>query len=147
MNRSFVVVAAAALAAMPFAGNVAAETVIKHKGHGEVVVKHKPGHPNEVVVRRPAERRPHEFWHRGVWTVRVHGPAFRYPHGWYARRWTVGAILPALFLTSDYYYDGYGAVGLQAPPPGYRWVRYGDDLLLVNLRTGAVEDVVEDVFE
>jgi Ni/Co efflux regulator RcnB len=93
------------------------------------------------------ERRPHQFWHRGAWTVRIHGPAFRYPRGWHARRWAVGAVLPALFLTSDYYYDGYGTVGLQSPPPGYRWVRYGDDLLLVNLRTGAVEDVVEDVFE
>lgn len=147
MKRSFALAAVFTLLALPLAGQAAAETVIKHKGHGEVVVRHKPGHANDIVVRRPMERRPHQFWHRGAWTVRIHGPAFRYPHGWHARRWAVGAILPALFLTSDYYYDGYGAIGLQSPPPGYRWVRYGDDLLLVNLRTGAVEDVAEDVFE
>jgi Ni/Co efflux regulator RcnB len=148
MKRAFFAFAATlTLLVLPLAGQAAAETVVKHKGHGEVVVKHKPGHPNEVVVKRPMERRPHEFWHRGAWTVRVHGPAFRYPHGWGYRRWAVGAVLPALFLTTDYYYDDYGRIGLQSPAPGYRWVRYGDDLLLVNVRTGAVEDVAEDVFE
>jgi len=147
MKRLISVMSIVVLSALPLGGFAAAETIVKHKGHGEVVVKHRSGHPNEVVVKRPMERRPNQFWHRGVWTVRVHGPAFRYPHGWHARRWAVGAVLPALFLTSEYYYDGYGAIGLQSPPPGYRWVRYGDDLLLVNLHTGAVEDVAEDVFE
>ncbi len=56
-------------------------------------------------------------------------------------------MLPALFLTNEYFYDDYGTAGLQAPAPGYRWVRYGDDLLLVNIRTGQVEDTAEDVFE
>jgi len=135
------------LLVLPLVGQAAAETVIKHKGHGEIVVKHKPGHPNQVVVSRPMERRPHQFWHRGVWGVRIHGPAFRYPRGWHYRRWAVGAILPALFLANEYYYDDYATIGLQAPAPGYRWVRYGDDLLLVNLRTGAVEDTAYDVFE
>lgn len=123
-----------------------AATVVKEKRSGRVVVRHVHGHPGAVLVR-PMERRPHHFWHRGAWTVRLHGPAFRYPHGWHMRHWAVGAVLPALFLSSEYYYDDYAGAGLQAPPPGYRWVRYGDDLLLVNIRTGAVEDVVEDVFE
>ena len=147
MKRLFAVATVVALIAAPCATPAGAETVVKHKGHGNVVVKHKPGRPGQVVVKRPNERRPHQFWHRGAWTARIHGPAFRYPRGWHARRWAVGAILPALFLTSEYFYDDYGAIGLQSPPPGYRWVRYGDDLLLVNLRTGEVEDVAEDVFE
>ena len=147
MKRSLTLAAAFALLA-PL-GAAHAETVVKEK-HGHVTVKHKPGRPGAVVVRpsmRPSESRPHQFWHRGSWAVRIHGPAFRYPRGWARRHWAVGAVLPALFLTNEYYYDEYGALGLQAPPPGYRWVRYGDDLLLVNMRTGAVEDTVEDVFE
>ncbi|MEJ0065348.1 MAG: RcnB family protein [Caulobacteraceae bacterium] len=32
------------------------------------------------------------------------------------------------------------------PPPGSRWVRYGPDLLLVNLTTGRVEDTAYGVF-
>ncbi|HWA88948.1 MAG TPA: RcnB family protein [Rhizomicrobium sp.] len=148
MKRKLILATALALAA-PLAAAQAA-TVVKEKRNGHVVVKHERGHPNAVIVRpsmRPAERRPHQFWHRGAWTVRIHGPAFRYPHGWARRHWAVGAVLPALFLTNEYYYDEYAGLGLQSPPPGYRWVRYGDDLLLVNIRTGAVEDTVEDVFE
>jgi Ni/Co efflux regulator RcnB len=135
----------AALAVLVPLASADAATVVKEKRH-KVVVKHVPGHPGAVMVR-PNERRPHHFWHRGAWTVRIHGPRFVYPHGWGHRRWVVGAVLPALFLTSAYYYDDYAAAGLQAPAPGYRWVRYGDDLLLVNIRTGEVEDVAEDVFE
>jgi Ni/Co efflux regulator RcnB len=144
MKRSLTFAAALALLA-PLA-TAHAETVIKEKRHGGIVVKHKPGHPGMVMVR-PMERRPHHFWHRGAWTVRIHGPAYRYPRGWTYRRWAVGAVLPALFLANDYYYDDYAGAGLQAPAPGYRWVRYGNDLLLVNIRTGQVEDVAEDVFE
>ena len=146
MKRTFTLAAMLALA-LPLAGQASAETVIKHKGHGNVVVKHRPGHPNRVDVVRPSERRPHQFWHRGAWGVRIHGPAFRYPRGWHARRWAIGAVLPALFLTNEYFYDDYAPIGLQAPAPGYRWVRYGDDLLLVNVRTGEVEDTAYDVFE
>jgi len=146
MKRPFAIAAVFALT-FPLAGHAAAETVIKHKGHGEVVVKHKPGHPNRVEIMRPAEHRPHQFWHRGAWGVRIHGPAFRYPRGWHARPWAIGAVLPALFLTNEYFYDDYNTIGLQAPAPGYRWIRYGDDLLLVNIRTGEVEDTAYDVFE
>ena len=55
-------------------------------------------------------------------------------------------ILPALLFTSAYYYEDYAGLGLQAPAPGYQWVRFGPDLLLVNLSTGQVEDVVYGAF-
>jgi Ni/Co efflux regulator RcnB len=32
------------------------------------------------------------------------------------------------------------------PPKGYRWVRYGPDLLLVNVRTGRISDVIYGAF-
>ena len=87
-----------------------------------------------------------QFWHRGHYNNRVHGPAFAYPPGWGYRQWTIGSRLPPLFLAPTYFYPGWAALGLQAPPPGYDWVRYGPDLLLVNLNTGEVEDVVYGVF-
>ena len=127
MKHAFTFFAALTFPALLAAGPASAETVVKHKGHGDVVVKHEPGHPNEVIVKRPVEHRPHEFWHRGAWTVRIHGPAFRYLHGWGYRRWAVGAVLPRLLLTTDYYYDDYSRIGLQSPAPGYHWARYGND--------------------
>lgn len=87
------------------------------------------------------------YWHRGSWFNRVHAHPFNYPQGWGYRTWMVGQFLPALFLTPDYYWTDYAAFDLQPPPPGYQWIRYGDDLLLVNLRTGAVEDVIQGAFE
>jgi Ni/Co efflux regulator RcnB len=54
--------------------------------------------------------------------------------------------LPPVFLTAPYFYDGYSTLGLAPPPSGYQWVRYGPDLLLVNVRTGRIADVVDGVF-
>ncbi len=87
-----------------------------------------------------------QFWHRGHYYNRVHAPPFAYPRGWGYRQWSIGARLPPLFLAPAYFYPGWAALGLQAPPYGYDWVRYGPDLLLVNLTTGDVEDVVYGVF-
>ena len=77
---------------------------------------------------------------------RVHASPYRYPPGWAYRRWTAGAVLPGLFLTSLYFYNDWATLNLPAPPPGYQWVRYGPDLLLVQLGTGQVVDVAYGVF-
>jgi Ni/Co efflux regulator RcnB len=55
-------------------------------------------------------------------------------------------VLPAVFLTSTYIYTNYYGLGLGAPPPGYAWVRYGPDLLLVQRGTGRVADVIYGAF-
>jgi Ni/Co efflux regulator RcnB len=54
-------------------------------------------------------------------------------------------MLPFLFLSSSYYWDHYAIFGLPQPY-GYRWVRYGPDLLLVDTRTGRIRDVRYNVF-
>ena len=51
-----------------------------------------------------------------------------------------------MFLAPNYYFQGWAALGLQQPLPGYSWVRFGPDLLLVNLTTNEVEDVVYGAF-
>lgn len=71
---------------------------------------------------------------------------FAYPPGWSYRRWGVGAILPPLFLVPDYYFMDWADLGLPPPPPGDQWVRYGPDLLLVDVTTGQVVDVIYDAF-
>lgn len=71
---------------------------------------------------------------------------FRYPRGYRYRRWSVGRLLPSIFISSSYYYDGYASFGISAPPRGYRWVRYGSDLLLVNKRTGRIARVIYGAF-
>jgi hypothetical protein len=90
--------------------------------------------------------RPGGFMFRGHPFHPLHIAPFIYPHGWAYRRWIVGATLPGLFLASAYYYAGWADLGLPPPEPGFQWVRYGPDLLLVNVGTGQVADVVYGAF-
>ncbi|KEZ19362.1 putative integral membrane protein [Sphingobium yanoikuyae] len=94
----------------------------------------RPGQPHRPGAGRPPNFRP------------IPGPAFRYPHGYRYRRWTVGLFLPAIFFSTAYYYDDYWRMGLGAPPYGYRWIRYGPDMLLVDVRSRRVVDVVYGAF-
>ena len=107
---------------------------------------HPPGPPVGFAhPGGPPPGGPHFSFH-GHDFNRVHVHPFIYPHGWEYRQWAVGAILPPLFLTPDYYYPEWAALGLEPPPPGTQWVRYGPDLLLVDVNTGQVIDVAYGVF-
>lgn len=89
----------------------------------------------------------HEFSYRGHMVHRVHLAPFVYPNGWAYRRWDAGMILPPLFLGSAYFYADWAGLGLAPPEPGFQWVRYGPDLLLVNVSTGQVVDTAYGVVE
>jgi hypothetical protein len=113
----------------------------------------QPGSRPAVVGPRPGFAGPHPgpgpggplTW-RGRPINRVHVAPFVYPNGWAYRRWAIGAALPALFLAPAYYYTDWAAFGLPPPDPGFQWVRYGPDLLLVNVSTGEVVDVIYGAF-
>jgi Ni/Co efflux regulator RcnB len=77
--------------------------------------------------------------------VAVRAPRFVYPRGYGYRRWSVGAILPLLFLNDQYYVD-WDYRGLPPPGPGEEWVRYGPDAVLVDIYSGRVLDIVYGVF-
>jgi hypothetical protein len=112
--------------------------------HGPAVVV-RPGGP--VVGVHPAVVGPHgAFTFRGRNFGRVHAAPFVYPGGWGYRRWGAGMILPPLFLVPAYYYADWAGMGLPPPDPGFQWVRYGPDLLLVNISTGQVVDVIYGAF-
>ncbi len=108
----------------------------------------RPSRPSPPPPRPPSwgHRPPHHFLSQGRWRPSIRGPGYRYPPGFAYRRWLSGGILPPVFLASPYFYDNYVALGLGPPPPGYRWVRYGPDLLLVNIVTGRIADVVDGAF-
>lgn len=95
---------------------------------------HRPRPPHRPGVGRPPNFRP------------IHRPGWRYPRGYSYRRWTIGLLLPSLFLSSTYYFNDYNALGVGPPAPGYRWVRYGPDLLMVDIRTGRIGDVIYGAF-
>jgi len=61
---------------------------------------------------------------------------------WRYRPVSVGYRLDRVYYSPRYYISDYGYYGVRAPRPWERWIRYGDDLLLVNLRTGRVLNVI-----
>jgi Ni/Co efflux regulator RcnB len=63
-------------------------------------------------------------------------------HNWRYRPVSVGHRLDRVYYSPRYYISDYGYYHLRTPRPWERWIRYGDDLLLVNLRTGRVLDVI-----
>jgi len=114
---------------------------------------HPPGPPGPAGYPHPPGPPPGgppgaQFSYHGHQLNRFH-PAhpFIYPPGWAYRRWAVGAILPPIFLVPDYYFMDWADLGLPPPPPGTQWVRYGPDLLLVDVQTGEVVDVIYDAFD
>ncbi|HJQ16313.1 MAG TPA: RcnB family protein [Allosphingosinicella sp.] len=64
--------------------------------------------------------------------------------GWRYRPVTVGYQLRPAFYGSRYYISDFGRYNVRAPGRWQRWIRYGDDLLLVNVRTGRVLEVIRN---
>jgi Ni/Co efflux regulator RcnB len=77
---------------------------------------------------------------------RFHASTYQRPRGWYARRWTFGETLPALFWTQNYWIGDYVDYGLMPPPPGTIWVRDGSDALLIDQGDGEIIEVAYSVF-
>ncbi|WP_136162426.1 RcnB family protein [Sphingomonas flavalba] len=98
---------------------------------------------------RDARREYREDWQDYRRTNRnaFRRPAYAAPvRGWRYRPVTVGYSLPRAFYGQRYLIGNPGAYRLGAPRAGTRWVRYGNDVLLVNTRTGRVLTVYRDFF-
>jgi len=94
------------------------------------------GHAPYVFHGHPYAWHPVHFPHPWV-----------YPPGYAYRLWVVGAILPPLFWsTPTYYYTGWDVMGLPPPDPGFQYIEYGPDLLLVNVATGQIVQVFPGAF-
>ena len=119
--RKFLMITA--LAATTLSGATIAEA--KHHGRSYVEVRHDRG-----------DRR-WDRHHRRGYSIYV-APR----RDWRYRRVNVGYRLGPEFYGSRYYISDYGLYGLRPPGRHVRWIRYGDDLLLVNVRTGRVVQVL-----
>lgn len=103
----------------------------------------RPPHHRPGVWHRP---RANQWYWRGRWVNRIRGPRFVWPRGYHYRHWSVGYRLPGAFLAAQFFFDDFLSLGLRPPPPGFRWVRFGPDLFLVDMRTGDIVDAAYGVF-
>lgn len=95
---------------------------------------------------RPNFPRHRTFVYHGNHHPSLRVGIFHYPSGTSYRYWSRGEFLPRLFFTAQFFFTDYTWLGIDPPPPGYRWVRYGPDLLLVDIYTYEVVDVLYGVF-
>jgi hypothetical protein len=68
------------------------------------------------------------------------------PYGWNYRRFSIGFNLGSSYYGSNYWLDDPWIYRLPPAYGPYRWVRYYDDALLVNIYTGQVVDVLYNFF-
>lgn len=79
-------------------------------------------------------------------TFRV-GP-YRTPWGYHGgyRRWGIGVRIDPIFFAQDYWIDDPDYYRLPPAYGSYRWVRYYNDALLVDIYSGTVVDEIPDFF-
>jgi hypothetical protein len=68
------------------------------------------------------------------------------PFGWNYRRYNIGWRLWPSYYSQNYWLNDPYMYRLPYAPWPYKWVRYYDDALLVNVYTGQVADVIYDFF-
>ena len=68
------------------------------------------------------------------------------PFGWSYRRPSIGITLYAGYYQPDYWLDDPWQYRLPPVYGPYRWVRYYDDALLVDIYSGQVVDVIDNFF-
>jgi hypothetical protein len=68
------------------------------------------------------------------------------PFGYNYRRWSVGSLLNSSYYGSRYWLNDPWQYRLPPAYGPYRWVRYWNDALLVNIYTGEVVDVIHSFF-
>lgn len=77
-----------------------------------------------------------------------HLPRYYAPRGWDGgyRRFRIGVVIGPVLYNSGYWIGDPGYYRLPPVYGPYRWVRYYNDALLVDLRSGIVVDTVYDIF-
>jgi|GEM_PF-3065795 len=94
---------------------------------------------HRLLPRSPAGR---AFVYKG----RAYRPFLAPRYAWAYRPIAVGGYLAPAFWSPNYFVVDYGWYGLAPPPPDYGWIRYGPDLLMMQLDSGAVAQEIPGAF-
>jgi Ni/Co efflux regulator RcnB len=103
-----------------------------------------------IAVAQPSGGQPAtvETWqqYRETNSEAFRQPAYVPPAGERYRRTSVGKSLSPSFLARPYRIENYGDYRLPPPSDGQKYIRHGNDLLLVIVRAGRVMQVYPDFF-
>lgn len=97
---------------------------------------------------RNARQEAREDWrdyrrsHRNVY----HRPAYQGPRGYRYRPVTVGYRFNRDYYGDRYWVRDYNRYRLPAPRAGHRWIRYNNDVVMIDMRSGRVTQVYNGFF-
>jgi Ni/Co efflux regulator RcnB len=84
----------------------------------------------------------HRHHHRSLFHL-----GFYYdPFGWGYQRYSIGSRLWPSYYRSSFWLNDPWQYRLPYAPPGYRWIRYYDDAILIDTWDGQVVDVIYNFF-
>lgn len=86
----------------------------------------------------------YRYANRSLFQVGRYYPPYGYSYGY--NRFSIGVVLGSAFFGSNYWINDPYAYRLPAAYEPYRWVRYYNDVLLIDVRSGYVVDVIYDFF-
>jgi Ni/Co efflux regulator RcnB len=72
--------------------------------------------------------------------------AYRDPFGWAYQLFAIGSRLWPNYYRSRYWISEPSMYRLPSAPPGTRWIRYYNDVLLVDIWDGEIVDAIHDFF-
>lgn len=142
--RKLIFAAVAAAALVPSGALAQSAREVRHDQR-EVNRDLARGHYREAREDRKELRedwRDYRRRHRQVFNR----PAYRWPRGHRYTTVTVGTTLNGVFWGPRYRIANYHTYRLPYPGRHRAWVRYGNDVLLINTRTGRVITVYRDFF-
>lgn len=156
--RKIIMAAAAAAVLVPAAGWAQSASELRHDqrevAKDQREVRHDVARGDYREARkdqqetREDKREMREDWqdYRKSHRSTYHRPAYRAPRGYRYRPIAVGASLNRAFWGPTYRIGNYSTYRL--PPPGWHraYVRYGNDVLLIDTRTGRVIRVYDAFF-
>ncbi len=87
--------------------------------------------------------RHHRTRYRHIYHLQPYYAPYRH---WSYRRFSIGFFLDPLFFGRSYWIGDPFYYRLPPAPPGTQWVRYYNDVLLVDVYTGEVLDAIYDFF-
>lgn len=136
----------AALAATALVPSVGSAQTIREVRHDQREVRRDVAR-GDYREAREDRRETREDWrdyrrtHRSIY----HRPRYYAPRGYSYRRVSIGVNLAPAFWGRNYWID-YNYYRLPPPLPGTTYIRYGNDVLLISLRTGRVIAVYDAFF-
>lgn len=112
--------------------------------------------PARTTGRRYANFRWRDDWrsdrrydwrsHRRRYGSLFHFGFYRDPFGWGYQPFSIGWRMWPSYYSRSYWLDDPWQYRLPYAPPGYRWIRYYDDAILVDTWDGQVVDVIRNFF-